>query len=389
MQLEAYKSVMYSPQTAPQICFPHAIPAIQTSRPLPRRVAKTQCSMRRQQHPGAQALSASDFLENNVNSDAGSRHERLLVTLTGYSISQLRQHVHEHPDDVSLSFLQWLASREEQLQGDAKLRLAVLAGQLLALREGLDPSGFDDVADELQMQWQESLHLGLPDQQQHQSSGTQQQQTPNQSQPQSSNEARVREPSATEQMNSVVFPATPSSLEQSLVVRGAECAAALNAFSQASIVRQYKQVQLLNLDVRQAHAQSTVQLIGRKQISASDPPQMEGAAQRILDHLLGLPTAELRREVLPEAFQPPECGVAEEEYGSLSGRDEATTEQLSTSPLQLLQAVDLELARIRNQSSTGAEDSKMMLPAGDFSTGKMHDALQQLRADVLAHWDAS
>lgn len=97
------------------------------------------------------------------------------------------------------------------------------------------------------------------------------------------------------------------------------------------------QVQLLNLDVRQAHAQSTVQLIGRKQISASDPPQMEGAAQRILDHLLGLPTAELRREVLPEAFQPPECGVAEEEYGSLSGRDEATTEQLSTSPLQLLQ----------------------------------------------------
>lgn len=27
--------------------------------------------------------------------------------------------------------------REEQLQGDAKLRLAVLAGQLLALREGL------------------------------------------------------------------------------------------------------------------------------------------------------------------------------------------------------------------------------------------------------------
>lgn len=54
-----------------------------------------------------------------------------------------------------------------------------------------------------------------------------------------------------------------------------------------------------------------------------------------------------------------------------------------------MQAVDLELARIRNQSSTGAEDSKMMLPAGDFSTGKMHDALQQLRADVLAHWDAS
>lgn len=97
------------------------------------------------------------------------------------------------------------------------------------------------------------------------------------------------------------------------------------------------QVQLLNLDVQQAHAQSTVQLIGRKQITASDPPQMEGAAQRILDYLLGLPTAELRREVLPEAFHPPESGVAEEQYGSLSGGNDATTEQLSTTPLQLLQ----------------------------------------------------
>ncbi|KAL3130747.1 hypothetical protein ABBQ38_000093 [Trebouxia sp. C0009 RCD-2024] len=298
--------------------------------------------------------------------------------------------MHELPDDVSLSFLQWLASREEQLQGDAKLRLAVLAGQLLALREGLDPSGFDDVADELQKQWQESLHL--PDQQQHQSSSNQQQQTSNQSpsQPsQSSSEARVREPSATEQTNFGVFPSTPSTLQQSLGARGTENAAALNAFSQANIVRQDEQVQLLNLDVQQAHAQSTVQLIGRKQITASDPPQMEGAAQRILDYLLGLPTAELRREVLPEAFHPPESGVAEEQYGSLSGGNDATTEQLSTTPLQLLQAVDLELARIRKQSSTGAGDSKMLLPAGDFSNGKRRDALQQLRADVLAHWDAS
>lgn len=54
-----------------------------------------------------------------------------------------------------------------------------------------------------------------------------------------------------------------------------------------------------------------------------------------------------------------------------------------------MQAVDLELARIRKQSSTGAGDSKMLLPAGDFSNGKRRDALQQLRADVLAHWDAS
>lgn len=97
------------------------------------------------------------------------------------------------------------------------------------------------------------------------------------------------------------------------------------------------QVKLLNRDVQQARAQSTVQLIGRKQISASDLPPVEGAAQRILEYLLALPTAALRREVLPEAFQPDDSGVTEEQYGSSPEGSDAATEQLSTTPLQLLQ----------------------------------------------------
>lgn len=104
------------------------------------------------------------------------------------------------------------------------------------------------------------------------------------------------------------------------------------------------QVRLLNLDVQQAHAQSTVQLIGRKQIGASDPPQVLGAAHRILQYLMGLATAEMRREVLPEAFESPENGVAEEQYEASSEGNDAETEQLSTTPLQLLQVcVKLEL----------------------------------------------
>ena len=54
-----------------------------------------------------------------------------------------------------------------------------------------------------------------------------------------------------------------------------------------------------------------------------------------------------------------------------------------------LQAVDLELARIRNQSDTAAVNSKLLIPPGDSSVGKVHDALQQLRTDVLAQWDAA
>ena len=97
------------------------------------------------------------------------------------------------------------------------------------------------------------------------------------------------------------------------------------------------QVRLLNLDVQQAHAQSTVQLIGRKQISAHDPPQVSGAAHRILEYLMGLATAEMRREVLPEAFESPESGVAEDKYDASSEGSDTETEQLSTTPLQLLQ----------------------------------------------------
>lgn len=97
------------------------------------------------------------------------------------------------------------------------------------------------------------------------------------------------------------------------------------------------QVKLLNLDVQQAHAKSTVQLIGRKQISASDQPQVLGDAHRILEYLMGLATAEMRREVLPEAFESPESGVAEDKYDASSEGSDAETEQLSTTPLQLLQ----------------------------------------------------
>lgn len=98
------------------------------------------------------------------------------------------------------------------------------------------------------------------------------------------------------------------------------------------------QVRLLNLDVQQAHAQSTVQLIGRKQIrGVGDPPEVLGAAHRILEYLMGLATAEMRREVLPEAFESPENSMAEEKYEASSEGIDAETEQLSTTPLQLLQ----------------------------------------------------
>ena len=98
------------------------------------------------------------------------------------------------------------------------------------------------------------------------------------------------------------------------------------------------QVRILNLDLEQARATSTVQLIGRKKIRASEYPQakVSSAAQRILQYLLELPSAELRQEALPEAFIRPSEGSQYRDDAS-SDREDAETEQLSTTPLQLLQ----------------------------------------------------
>lgn len=49
----------------------------------------------------------------------------------------------------------------------------------------------------------------------------------------------------------------------------------------------------------------------------------------------------------------------------------------------------MELGRIKKGSGTDAGDSRLLLPAEDSSIDNVLDALQQLRVDVLAQWDAA
>lgn len=67
---------------------------------------------------------------------------------------------------------------------------------------------------------------------------------------------------------------------------------------------------------------------------------MSSSAQRILEFLLSLPSAEARREVLPEAFEMADNEASDQHDEFLDG-SEAETEQLSTSPLQLLQVTNV------------------------------------------------
>ena len=91
---------------------------------------------------------------------------------------------------------------------------------------------------------------------------------------------------------------------------------------------------MLTADVQKARAKAIARLIGRKQIdlnALAQQPSSSSDAQRILDYLLDLPDAEARRKMLPEAFAAPEGA-----HQDGAPRD-AETEQLSTTPLQLLQ----------------------------------------------------
>lgn len=57
---------------------------------------------------------------------------------------------------------------------------------------------------------------------------------------------------------------------------------------------------------------------------------------RILEYLLQLQSADLRREVLPDAFQS-QPDTSEQGYDESSESYDADNEHLSTTPLQLLQ----------------------------------------------------
>lgn len=57
--------------------------------------------------------------------------------------------------------------------------------------------------------------------------------------------------------------------------------------------------------------------------------------------------------------------------------------------VMLLQAVDLELAKLEESTNAHTTYSEVLPSAGAMSDEQMRTALQQLRVDVLDQWDAT
>ena len=146
------------------------------------------------------------------------------------------------------------------------------------------------------------------------------------------------------------------------------------------------------------------------QSSVPHPPPSPLVQARILEVLLSIPDRDQRAALLPDAFNPPSSassgyGPGVEAMGSagLGEGVEGDEEQLYTTPLRLLQAVDLLAARLEgagsSSSSGGGGGSSSpwqqqqqpcaLLPGGVAGLGgrEVRQALAELRADVLAYWE--
>lgn len=73
----------------------------------------------------------------------------------------------------------------------------------------------------------------------------------------------------------------------------------------------------------------------------------------------------------------------------LDSDDEQGEEQLHTSPLRLLQAVDLYVARLDNPGTTARALAALGAGAQQLSTPRLRAVLRELREDVQAYWEAA
>lgn len=115
MQLQARVLESFEQQSACQVYVTRACSPAQVYRPIPRRAVRVgYVSTRRQQFAALPALSTSAATKQAGGGTSDlvcENHEHLLHALSSYSVPELRQYMQQHPDDVSLGFLQWLASR--------------------------------------------------------------------------------------------------------------------------------------------------------------------------------------------------------------------------------------------------------------------------------------
>eukprot|EP00192_Tetraselmis_astigmatica_P010912 CAMPEP_0117657144 /NCGR_PEP_ID=MMETSP0804-20121206/5177_1 /TAXON_ID=1074897 /ORGANISM="Tetraselmis astigmatica, Strain CCMP880" /LENGTH=342 /DNA_ID=CAMNT_0005463585 /DNA_START=54 /DNA_END=1082 /DNA_ORIENTATION=+ len=270
--------------------------------------------------------------------------EVLFKELRSLDDDVLRGVVQANETAMSLEFLIWLSDLEDDAEPEESQAINVLASQLVALREGLDPlSSAEIMSLSEQMQpgdlARDNLSIGHGQQ-----AG-------------SSFAAKVRR------------------------------AASLALSPEGSRLLD-KKVEELRAGMEAAKQQSALELMGRKALPTLDEARaVEHAAAsadasgRILAVLVEMETRDERRASLPDAFTPPK-GPMDSSYLEA---EEGEEEMLYTTPFALLAAVDMELARFRRQLADLPQASTLL--PGNVTQPELQAVLQSLREDIYDYLD--
>jgi hypothetical protein len=286
--------------------------------------------------------------------------QALLSTLQSMAEDDLESWVASNREQLTISFLGWVAEEEASAHpGPEQERLWDLGSRLMALREGLTPVSAAQLSKDL------------------------------------ASAAKTTTKVAKQEFASMTVKTSDSSPTPALAEAIRRNAALGLSLEGMELLEQ--QAAALEATMGTQRAQALTEIIGRKEMSAV-PPQdaftnllAADAAGRILEVLLQIDSREDRAAMLPEAFTPPRDEMYENNDDEQE-QEEGEEEELYTTPLQLLQVVDLWLHRAQTTPSDSSSNDNTRLIAG-YSLGLDSDqlvtVLQELREDILGAWEYS
>lgn len=248
-------------------------------------------------------------------------------------------------DQITISFLSWVAERESAAAGAERDRLWALGSRLMALREGFVPLAAAQLGDRL----------------------------------------AAAGPAA---QTAALAPRGPAPLGDAV-----RATAALGLTVEGmSLLEQ--QAAALEATMGARRAAALTEILGRKAVAAPEEAaglMAAGAAGRILEVLVQIEGREDRAAMLPEAFTPPASSGAGPAAAAVASDDEGegSEEELHTTPLQLLQAVDLWLQRAQGGGGGGVAAPLLVGSALGVEPGRLVEVLEELREDIMGAWESS
>ncbi|PSC70751.1 hypothetical protein C2E20_5944 [Micractinium conductrix] len=277
---------------------------------------------------------------------------------------------------LSLPFLGWLSDEELAASADEpdeQQALWELGSKLMALREGLSPVGAEVLQEELRAAALRCSGMAPPA-----AAGEGQGDGDAVDRPQDAGQPAASASQQQQQSAALVTPAFSSSV----------AATAALGLSPEGLSLFQQQAAALEAVVGTSRARSLTEVIGRARVQ--EGAQVQGlaeadAALRILDVLLSVTERDERAAMLPDAFTPPGSTAGVDEDAAYFSPEE---EQLYTTPLRLLQAIDLYLSHLAGSGGTAPRGSLPALAGGGLglSAAQLQDVLHELREDVEQFW---